>query len=255
MWRTLTDDIRGGHTIAGDGEIYICDDTDYNALRVFKKDGENFKQTQIIGGIETRPHFVLYDEGFSRFFVLSSLGGVLWVLKNEGGEAKIERKIEVAEIRDTYVRSFSLIDGSFYFISGNGFIWRLDLQGEGYRVAEKFAVPPELSGMNFITKIGGYYYITVYQDDTGAIAPRFVRIRDLHALSVREYEDLYGSFGFKGTPYYITSFDGRYFITEIDGASGIKSFLVQNDEIKNIRTHFFFDGHSEESGKRKMEKY
>ena len=255
MWKTLTDDIRGGHTIASDGELYLCDDTDYNAIRVFKKNGDRFKQTQIIGGIETRPHFVIYDKNTDRFFVLSSLGGILWIIKNESGQAIIERKVVIAEIKDTYVRSFSLIDGFFYFISGNGFIWKVAFDDSSYSVREKFAVPFELSGMNQIVKIGNYFYITVYQDGSGAIVPDFVRIKDLSKLADREYEELYESFGFKGTPYYITQFDERYFVTEIDGASGIKSFTVQNDKIENVRTHFFFDGHSAESEMRKMEKY
>lgn len=255
MWNTLTDDIRGGHTIASDGELYLCDDTDYNAIRVFKKNGDSFKQTQIIGGIETRPHFVIYDKVSSNFFVISSLGGILWIIKNDGGQAKIERKVEIAEIKETYVRSFSLIDGFFYFISGNGFIWKVMLDESAYSVLEKFAVPFELSGMNQIVKIGEYFYITVYQDGSGTIVPNFVRIKDLDKLVGGEYEKLYESFGFKGTPYYITQFDERYFVTEIDGASGIKSFTTQGDNIENIRTHFFFDGHTDKDEKRKMEKY
>lgn len=255
MWNILTDDIRGGHTIASDGELYLCDDTDYNAIRVFKKNGNRFKQTQIIGGIETRPHFVIYDKDSQRFYVLSSLGGILWIIKNENGQAKIERKIEISEIKETYVRSFSQIDGFFYFISGNGFIWKVSLNDSKYSVQVKFAVPFELSGMNQIVKIGNYFYITVYQDGSEAIVPNFIRIKDLSKLVGSEYEKLYESFGFKGTPYYITQFDGRYFVTEIDGASGIKSFSVQGDKIENIRTHFFFDGHTAESEKRKMEKY
>ena len=255
MWKTLTDDIRGGHTIASDGELYLCDDTDYNAIRVFKKNGDTFKQTQIIGGIETRPHYDFYDKNTDRFFVLSSLGGILWIIKNESGQATIERKVEIAEIKNTYVRSFSLIDGFFYFISGNGFIWKVSLDDSAYSVREKFAVPFELSGMNQIVKIGNYFYITVYQDGKGAIVPNFVRIKDLRNLGDGGYEKLYEYFGFKGTPYYITQFDERYFVTEIDGASGIKSFTARDDKIENIRTHFFFDGHSTESEKRKMEKY
>lgn len=255
MWNILTDDIRGGHTIASDGVLYLCDDTDYNAIRVFKNNGESFKQTQIIGGIETRPHFVIYDKDSQRFYVLSSLGGVLWIIKNESGEAKIEQKIEITEIKETYVRSFSLIDGFFYFISGNGFIWKISLDVYGNSVQEKFAVPFELSGMNQIVKIGNSFYITVYQDGRGAIVPNFVRIKDLSTLIESKYDKLYEFFGFKGTPYYITQFDDRYFVTEIDGASGIKSFTVQGDKIENIRTHFFFNGHSAESENRKMEKY
>ena len=36
-WKTLTDEIIGGHSIASDGEVYICDDTDGRKIRVLKK--------------------------------------------------------------------------------------------------------------------------------------------------------------------------------------------------------------------------
>lgn len=255
MWNVLTDDIRGGHTIAGDGDLYLCDDTDYNALRVFRKAGERFKQTQILGGIGTRPHFVFYDQSRSRFFCLSSLGGMFWTLLNDGGTLKVERSFLIAEIADTYVRSFSLIDGFLYLISGNGFIWKLLFCSDGYRVKEKYAVPAEMAGMNCLAKIGGWFYISSYQNEAGAILPMFVRTRDLRELHAGIYEDLYGLFGFKGVPYYITAIDGRYFITEIDGASGVKSFAEHDGCISDIRTHFFFAGHTAGSYARRMEKY
>lgn len=255
LWHTLTDDIRGGHTIASDGEIYVCDDTDYNALRIFQKTKNGFKQTQIIGGIETRPHFIIYRKEESAFFVLSSLGGMFWILKNENGKCVISKKILINEIKDTYVRSFSFIDGFVYLISGNGFIWKLNFNQEGYNIVDKYAVPSEISGMNYITKIEDYYYITVYQNAAGDIVPNFIRIKDLNKLASHLYEKLYELFDFKGTPYYITEIDGQYYITEIDGASGVKTFKVINNEIKDIRTLYFFNGHNEQDEKRKMEKY
>lgn len=255
MWHTLTCDIRGGHTIASDGELYLCDDTDYNAIRVFKKRENSFYQTQILGQIGTRPHFIFYNNDTKRFYALSSLGGDFWILANEAGVAKIERHFVIDEIKDAYVRSFSFIDGFLYLISGNGFIWKIELSGGYYRVAEKFLVPDEICGMNYLMKIDDWFYITSYQDKTGAIVPNFIRVRDLHTLTMHEYEALYEKFGFKGTPYYITSFDDRFFVTEIDQASGVKSFRTDGDKIYDIRTLFFFNGHTPESEKRKMEKY
>lgn len=37
-WKTLTEDINGGHTIACNGDIYLCDDTDSNSINFFKKE-------------------------------------------------------------------------------------------------------------------------------------------------------------------------------------------------------------------------
>lgn len=34
-WKTLTEDINGGHTIDSDGELYFCDDTESGAIKIF----------------------------------------------------------------------------------------------------------------------------------------------------------------------------------------------------------------------------
>lgn len=256
FWRTLTCDIRGGHTISGDGDIYICDDTDYNAIRVFKKHENEFYQTQILGQIGRRPHFSFYDANAKRFYVISSLDGDFWILVNDSGEAKIERRVIIKEVADAYVRSFNFIDGFLYLISGNGFVYKIALDGESYRVVESFPVPNEIRGMNFIMKIGCWFYISSYNDNNWQISPKFFRVKNLADLASPDlWQDLYELFDFKGTPYYITHFDGRYFITEIDQASGVKSFCEKDGDIYDIRTHFFFDGHTPESEARKKEKY
>lgn len=36
-WKTLTEDINGGHTLACDGEFYFCDDTDSGQIKIFSK--------------------------------------------------------------------------------------------------------------------------------------------------------------------------------------------------------------------------
>ena len=53
----------------------------------------------------------------------------------------------------------------------------------------------------------------------------------------------------------MTHFDGRYYITEIDGAQGIKSFIVNDNVVEDICTHYFLDGHTNESEIRKKEKF
>ncbi|MFW2500146.1 MULTISPECIES: hypothetical protein [Clostridium] len=254
-WKTLTEDIKGGHTIASDGEVYLSDDTDNSLIRVFEKNQDKFKQIQVIGNIDSRPHFILYDESTKYFYCISSEDGKVWIMKNDNGIVKIINAIVIDEIKNSYVRSFSIIDGYMYFVSGPGYIYKVRYDDNSYKVIDSYKVPDDMFGMNYITKIDSYFCISSYTNKEGDISPKFVRVKDLRDLESNSYEDLYNKFGFKGTPYYISRFDNKYFITEIDGSSGIKSFEVNNDNISDIQTLYYFQGHSELSEVRKQSKY
>lgn len=254
-WNTLTNDIVGGHSIASDGEVYLCDDTDNSGVRVFKKNVNKFKQTQIITGVTGRPHFIKYDDKTNIFYVISSTEGKLWTFKNYNGIIKNEGVYTIRNLENTYTRSFNIIDGYMYMVSGPGYIYKVKYDDKSYKIVESYEVPSEITGMNFIEKIDDYYYISSYTNSKGDISPMFVRIKNLKLLKDRKYEDLYSKFGFKGTPYYISKFDNKYFITEIDQSSGIKSFEVNNNKISNIETYYYFKGHTDSSQKRKELKY
>ncbi|OOM78986.1 hypothetical protein CLPUN_17130 [Clostridium puniceum] len=254
-WNTLTDEIKGGHTIASDGQVYLTDDTDNSLIRVFVKNGTTFNQIQALENIDARPHYILYDETTKYFYCISSGSGKMWTLKNENGVVKIVNTFVINEITNSYVRSFNIIDGYMYLSSGPGYIYKVKYDDLSYKVIDKYQVPPDMIGMNYITKIADYFYISSYTNSKGEIAPKFVRIKDLKDLESNKYENLYDKFDFKGTPYYISSFDNKYFIAEIDASSGIKSFEVNNNEISNIQTLYYFEGHSNSSEERKQSKY
>ena len=63
----------------------------------------------------------------------------------------------------------------------------------------------------------------------------FIRTKDLHSLAGGDYEDIYSYFIGGGTPYYITSFDGHYYLTEhrLPGHS-VWQFDVEDNEIVNV---------------------
>ena len=88
-WRTLTE-VLGGHTVASDGEVYLCDDTDSDAIQVFVKDGAGYRKVQHItlhdkiGGTACyydasrrlpRPHYICYDAQSRKFLCAISWGG------------------------------------------------------------------------------------------------------------------------------------------------------------------------------------
>lgn len=61
-WYVMTDQINRGHTIAGDGTVYLADDTENNRVLIFEKQDGQFCLTQLFNEIGTRPHYVVYDE-------------------------------------------------------------------------------------------------------------------------------------------------------------------------------------------------
>ena len=96
-WYVMTDQINRGHTIAGDGTVYLADDTENNRVLIFEKQDGQFYLTQLFNEIGTRPHYVVYDETEKRFYVLSSMTGQLYVFYRPDPDSK----------RRTIVRSWS----------------------------------------------------------------------------------------------------------------------------------------------------
>lgn len=250
-WNVLTDEVNGAHSIASDGKLYLVDDTDNGKVRVFKNNNNKFEQIQILDNITGRPHYIKYDETTKYFYLLSSENGELRILSNKNNKVEIVKEIVVNNLVSAYTRSFNIIDGFIYTVSANGYINKINYIDMKFNVIESYKVPNKLVGMNYIDKIDDYYYISSYTNEEGKINPQFIRTKDLNTLETNHYEDLYSMFGFKGTPYFITFFDDKYFIAEIDASSGFKSFEVNNNKISNIKTIYYFEGYSKSSLKRK----
>lgn len=240
-WQTLAEDIRGGHTISSDGSLYLVDDTEHGSLRTFMKKEGGFQELQRIVAKGTRPHFTAYCPEKQCFLALLSSGNhLLRLQKQANGHLAITEDFQVPGAENEYIRSFTFIDGYIYLVSGGGFIRKV-VYRQNFRLVENIPIPPEFAGMNGLTKLGNFFYLTTYTRD-GKIAPRFVRTRDLRGISRGDYEDLYKTFGFKGVPYFISSFDGRHYVTEIDTASGFTSFALQGDKIVDIKAHCRYSG-------------
>ena len=93
-----------------------------------------------------------------------------------------------------------------------------------------------MAGMIQLTRIEDYYYITVSTDITGnQDYATMIRVKDLKDLSSGNYEDVYNNFIGGGTPYYITSIDNTWYLTEhrLPGHS-IWSFHVTNNTITGV---------------------
>ncbi|SMF53508.1 ABC transporter ATP-binding protein [Paenibacillus barengoltzii] len=238
-WNTISEHLGDPHTISSDGTVYLIEDTQADEVRVFRRDGDSFTQTQIIERLGLRPQKIIYDKQNKKFYGISSMSQQIFVLKNNDGEVVTEKVIRLGYLLDnSYIRSIRIIEGELYFVSGPGKIMVANYANSSFDLLREYKVPFELRGMNDIIKIGNYFYISVYQNGNGDIAPRLVRVRDLTDLENSNYEDIYDSLGLKGVPYYFSVIGNRVFLTEIDSYSRIISFQVVDDLFENIQSHY-----------------
>ena len=251
-WNQLTDDeYIGGHTVATDGKILVLENTDNSQILVYDINADGtYGKKQVIENVVGRPHYTLYDDVTGYFYIIASIDAKIYVFEDLDGWLKLVRIEELPELENSYVRSISIIDGKLYTVSGPNMIYEYILAPDSLKLNAGYEVPDEYKGMNQITKIGDYFYITVNTDAAGNVdAATILRTKDLSELSKGSAEDLYDQFGFVGQPYYITAFDGHYYITEISEkrGNGIKRFDVDNDQIKNIKTICYWDDVLEDS--------
>ena len=234
-WNVMTDEMSRGHTIAGDGRVYLIDDTENERIMVFEKAGGNEEKyvfSQQFTGVTGRPHYIVYDERSETFYAWCSVSGQMYLFRDdEDARVYLAEIKEIPELDGVYVRSFTIIGDDIYFVSGNSSIIRADL--ETFEVKDRYPVPAEMAGMVQLTPIDGMYYITISTDASwNQDYATIIRCASLEDLSENRFEDIYGSFIGGGTPYYITSFDGEYYMTEhrIPGHS-IWRFSVEDGKI------------------------
>lgn len=243
-WKTMTDDIKGGHTLSSDGSIYVCDDTDNNAVRVYVRNESGFELVQTISELCNRPHCTYYDEETGLFYVLGADNGELFAFRNENNTLVQEQHITFENQISGYTRTFSIIDGYMYIV-GNS-IYAVDYKN-GYSVIAAYSIPEEMQGTVGLCKIQDYYYLTVYTDSNYRKTPAFIRTTDLSSIEPGNYENIYDELGLTGTPYMITEIDGRYYVAEVDQANGIVGFDVVDNAICNVNNLYFFGNANMES--------
>ncbi len=237
-WTVMTDEIHRGHTLASDGVVYLADDTENNRILVFEKRNDTFLCTRAFLNVGNRPHYIIYDEPTETFYAWSSMSGEMYLFRRNPDETQVNlteiRKIDVLD--NVYVRSFTILDGDIYFVSGNSSIIRADL--ETFEILEVYPVPDVLAGMIQLTRIQDYFYLTISTDNSGnQDYATIIRTQNLSGLIDGDYEDIYENFIGGGTPYFITFFDDAYYLTEhrLPGHS-VWRFQVRDNRIVNTET-------------------
>lgn len=242
-WRIMTQDLSLPHTIASDGTVYMIDDTENNRILIMEESVNLnnlpvYIPTQEFTDIGDRPHYVIYHEETDTFYAWSSESGEMFLFRRP----KDDTRVYLTEVRSIpslagiYVRSFTIIDDSIYFVSGNSTI--IEAKLSTFEIKKEYPVPDTMAGMVQLTLIDDYYYITISTDITGnQDYATIIRTKDLDNLIKGEYEDVYNNFVGGGTPYYITGIDDTWYLTEhrLPGHS-IWSFQIVDNQITNVQT-------------------
>jgi hypothetical protein len=222
QWYIMSMEFTQPHTLCSDGKVYISDDTENNRIQIFEKIDDKFINTQTFYFVGTRPHYSIYDKATDTFYVWSSMTGELYCFRHtqDSGRIYLTEIKKIPQLDGIYVRSFSIIDGDVYFVSGvsddnaPAKIYRCSL--DTLEIKQIYDVPDELAGMVQITKIGKKYYITTSTDLSGNQDYATIITTDsLEDLASSNYEDIYSKYFIgSGTPYYISEIDGTYYLTE-----------------------------------------
>lgn len=245
-WHVLTDEVHYAHTIASDGTMLVIDDTENNRLLAFQKMDGGYVHTQTLENIGMRPHYVQYDEKNEVFMAWSSITGEMYMVKrapqaDDRGvyPLYVERILKLEELYGVYVRSFTVMEDGIYFVSGHNnrkiIKAAVNSAGDGFDVIQEYMVADEIAGMVQLTKIDGFYYITVSTDSReNQDFATIIRTDSLDKLCDGGYEDVYQQFGLSGgTPYYITQIEGRYYMAHHRTSENIIAFDVSDNTIKN----------------------
>lgn len=234
-WQVMTSDITMGHTIASDGTVYLVDDTENHRVLIFEKENDAYVHTQTMNDMGIRPHYIQYHSANQTFYVWSSMTGEMFLLKRnkDNHQIYLSEVLSIPQLNNVYVRSFTIDKNQIYFVTATGLIVKCKLNN--LEIIETYQVPDQLAGMIQLTLVDNQFFLTVSTDIAGnQDAATIIQTEQLENLSTGNYTDVYHNFIGGGTPYYISSFDNTYYLTEhrLPGHS-IWNFQIEDGQIKN----------------------
>lgn len=239
-WNVMTRNTQKPHAITSDGEIYMVTDTDNNRILTFEKTYDGFKPLQTFENVGIRPHYAYYDYADELFYAWSSMTGEMYIYQKTPGTKSLtlQEVKSIPELSSCYVRSFTILGDAILFPAVElGSILMVDKNT--FEVIHTYPVDDSIAGMVQISAVDGYFFITVSTDKQYNLqASTVIRAKSLEDLSNGNYESLYHLFGSNGTPYYVSHFDGAYYMIHENAAPSIYRFHAENDLIYDIKGMF-----------------
>lgn len=242
-WHVLPGSMVQPHTIAGDGQVLLVDDTEENKVLVYEQVDGNYVCTQEFNDIGNRPHFIQYNESNRTFYVWSSMSGEMYLFRHASGDTRmyLTQVLSVPALANGYTRSFTIDGDEILIVSGimldltDSVITRCRLSD--LSVIETYVMPDEIAGMAQILPAAGGYYVTVSTEKWGSQdAATMLYTDSLEDLAAGEYTEVYtANFIGGGTPYYMSTVDDHYYLTEhrVPGHS-VWQFDITDAGIANV---------------------
>jgi len=243
-WNVLDDNLAGPHSIASNGSVYIVDDTGRHALKIYKSlPGDNFELIQTVPNVGNRPHRVLYDDRNKQFLIIGSGDQSIHIFIEKNGELTPVYQQEILQLEKQYCRSITIKDDVIYFVGSNDILlFELKRHSIG-KMIKRIRLDQKYTGSNdlfFLNNKSGFLTST---------PKRIVSFQSIVDLERGAASDL--SVEFKGTPYYIESFDNKIWIPEITEHSAICFTKKPSSKKLNIEKLFDFGPPNQASLNRK----
>lgn len=221
-WHVLPGTMVQPHTVAGDGDVLLVDDTEENKVLVYEEMDGVYVNTQEFEEIGNRPHYTVYDQDTDTFYVWSSMSGEMYLFRHNDDDTRmyLTEVLSVPALANGYTRSFTIDGDEILIVSGimldltDSVITRCSIRD--LSVIETYHMPDEIAGMTQILPVENGYYVTVSTEKWGSQdAATMIYSSSLDALAAGEYSEVYTeNFIGGGTPYYMTQAGDHYYLTE-----------------------------------------
>ena len=237
QWKTLDEDLVEPHSVASDGTLYAVDETGRDRLCVYRLHRDGFQMVQRIERLGHRPHRTIYDAETAAYYVLSCASTDITKLVRQDDRLVVRYTKHLDFLQGEDCRSMAIFDGAMYFVAGPEAILKTTYRDDRYRVIARYPVPKKLNGLadqnDLFHTDDGWWYMTA--------TPRpIARARSLDGLCRGQYEIVSDQLGLRGTPYYLSRIDGRYYLPQITEHNGIISFIHRDGRIADVRVLYDF---------------
>ena len=216
-WHVLADDLSWPHSIATDGEFFVIDDSYADRVVAYKKTDERFELSEEFKNIGKRPHRVRYDPETEAFYVLWALSSSISKLANKNGRLELLYTKHLPFLNNAYTRSFNIIDGNMYFVSGPGKINVSSYIDNDYKLISSYAVPDDYKDMIDIIYTQNRFFIT-------SMKSKVLMCNKIGNIENNSCEDIFHTEKFKGIPYYFTLHKSDVYVTTL-GTDNILKFI------------------------------
>jgi hypothetical protein len=222
-WREMATQLADTHSIASDGQLIVADVSAENRVVGLIASNDVLRQQSVIQGVGERPHRVQYSREKSAFYALSAISGSVSKFERNADGLKLVFSKQIPFLSGRYSRSFSIIDQEAYFVSSPGRIIRANFHDESFTELETIQLPEVAGSPNDIFRASdGWWYIS-------ATPQVLIRARSPQDFSAGRFEDVYARWGLKGTPYYLSEYEGLLYIPTVTEYCSLNAIAVGAD--------------------------